>query len=195
MNAFDWIFIAALVVGLVLGILRGFLKPLFSAIGFIVVAFGTSLLAPVVQGWFNNTEMSESIGSLLAIVIAAGALIIIWVVLAFILRKVITRRKGMGVINRVIGAVLGVLIVYLVFAIIIAFVVGLLGNMIFNIRDKFGPDIEASWIRQHIYTDKGNFFGNWIIGSMVDKIQKNLEGQNPEALAFCISKIFEVTKA
>lgn len=194
MNVFDWIFIAVLVVGLVLGLLKGFLKPLLSAIGFIVVAFGASLLAPVVQGWFENVEMGDSIRSLLAIVLSAGGLIIIWVVVALILRKVITHRKGMGAINRIIGAVIGIAIVYLVFAIIIAFVVGPLGNILFNIKDKFGADVEASWIRQHIYTDKANFFGNWIIGSMVEKLLSNFQGQDSEALAG-IAQIFMVSLA
>lgn len=195
MTPLDWIFIAVLVVGLVLGIIKGFLKPLLSAIGFIVVSAGASLLAPVVQGWFMNTAMSDSLRSLLAIVITAGALIIIWVLVSLILRKVITRRKGMGVINRLIGGVIGLIVVYLIFAVIVAFVVGPLGNLIFNIQEKFGPDFEASWIRQHIYTDKGNFFGNWIIGSMAKKILEMIQDtQSPEALAGLI-KICSVSFA
>lgn len=195
MTPLDWIFIAVLIVGLVLGIIKGFLRPLLSAIGFIVVSFGASLLAPVVQGWLMNTQMSDSLRSLLAIVITVGALVIIWVVVSLILRKVITRSKGMGVVNRLIGGALGLVVVYLIFAVVVAFVVGPLGNLIFNIQEKFGPDFEASWIRQHIYTDKGNFFGNWIIGSMAKKILEILQNsQTPEALAGII-KVCSVSLA
>lgn len=182
MQVLDWIFIAALVLGLVLGFIKGFLKPLLSAIGFIVVALGASLLTPVVQGWMMGIDMSDNLRPLVAMIITVVVLLIVWVLVSLILRKIITRRKGIGIINRVLGAAIGIIIGYLVFAVIVAFVVGPLGGL-FQINEKFGPDVEASWIRSHIYTDKANFFGNWIIGSMAQKILEIIQGQNPDALA------------
>lgn len=193
MNVFDWIFIAILALGLVLGLLKGFLKPLLSAIGFVVIAFGSSALAPTVQGWLMNVEMGDDFRPLLAIIVSIVGLTIVWVLISLVLRKIITARKGMGVINRIIGAVLGVLIVYLVFAVIIAFITGLLGGFIPGIKEKVGPEIEASWIRNHIYTDKANFFGNWIIGEMARRIKEIMDGQQ-EALAGFI-KLFELVRA
>lgn len=175
MNVFDWIFIATLVLGLVLGLIKGFLKPLFSAIGFVVIAFGSSALAPTVQGWLMNVEMGENFRPLLAIVISIVGLTIVWVLISLVLRKIITKRKGMSVLNRVIGAALGILIVYLVFAVLTAFIVTL-GGLTPNITEKLGPEIEASWIRQNIYTDKGNFFGNWIIQKMAERIMEIMQG-------------------
>ncbi len=194
MNVFDWIFVAALVFGFVLGLIKGFLKPLLSAIGFIVVAFGASLLAPTVQGWMMGIEMNESLRPLLAIVLSFIALAIIWILISFVLRKIFTRRKGMGIVNRVIGAALGLVIVYLVFAVIVAFIVGPLGGLMPFITDKLGPEVEASWLRTHIYTDKGNFFGNWIVGEMARKIMEIIQsGQESEALAhmigFCVRQV------
>ena len=188
MNVFDWIFIAALVLGLVLGLIKGFLKPLFSAVGFLVIAFGSSFLAPTVQGLMMGVEMNDSLRPLLAIVISVVGLTLIWVLISLVFRKILTRRKGMGVINRLVGAALGLIIVYLVFAIIVAFIVGPLGGLMPFITDKLGPEVEASWIRNHIYTDEGNFFGNWIIGSMAEKIVEIIQGsQTPEALAALIN--------
>lgn len=193
MNVFDWIFIAALVLGLVLGLIKGFLKPLLSAIGFVVVAFGSSLLAPTVQGWMMGIEMGDDLRPLIAIAISFIGLLIIWALVSLILRKIITSRKGIGAINRLVGAVLGLVIVYLVFAVIVAFIVGPLGGLMPFITEKLGPEVEASWIRTHIYTDEGNFFGNWIIGSMAQKIMEIIQGQQPEALAqivkICTSNI------
>ena len=112
---------------------------------------------------------------------------------SLILRKIITSRKGIGAINRLVGAVLGLVIVYLVFAVIVAFIVGPLGGLMPFITEKLGPEVEASWIRTHIYTDEGNFFGNWIIGSMAQKIMEIIQGQQAEALAqivkICTSNI------
>ena len=193
MNVFDWIFIAALVLGLVLGLIKGFLKPLLSAIGLVVVAFGSSLLAPTVQGWMMGIEMGDDLRPLIAIAISFIGLLIIWALVSLILRKIITSRKGIGAINRLVGAVLGLVIVYLVFAVIVAFIVGPLGGLMPFITEKLGPEVEASWIRTHIYTDEGNFFGNWIIGSMAQKIMEIIQGQQPEALAqivkICTSNI------
>ena len=190
MNVFDWIFIVALGLGLVLGLIKGFLKPLLSAIGFVVIAFGASLFAPVVQGWLMGIEMNEDLRPLLALVIAIVGLVIVWVLVSLILRKIITRRKGVGILNRIIGAVLGVLIVYLVFAVLVAFIVGPLGGLMPFITNKLGPEVEASWVRAHIYTDNGNFFGNWIIGRMAEKILEIIQGSQgaePEALAILIN--------
>lgn len=180
MNVFDWIFIAALVLGLVLGLIKGFLKPLFSAIGFVVIAFGSSALAPTVQGWLMNVEMGEDFRPLLAIVLSIVGITIVWVLISLVLRKIITKQKGMSVVNRIIGAALGILIVYLVFAVLIAFIVTL-GGLTPNISAKLGPEIEASWIRNNIYTDEANFFGNWIIQKMAERIMEIMQGAQPEA--------------
>lgn len=182
MNVFDWIFIAVLAAGLVLGFIKGFLKPLFSAIGFIVIAFGASALSPVVQGWMMGIQMNDDLRPLLAIAISVIGLTVVWVIISLILRKIITARKGIGIINRIIGLFLGLLIVYLVFAVIVAFIVGPLGGLMPFITDKLGPEVEASWIRNHIYTDSGNFFGNWVIGSMAQRLLEIIQGQ-PDALA------------
>lgn len=193
MNVFDWIFVVALGLGLVLGIIKGFLKPLLSAIGFVVIAFGSSLLAPVVQGWLMGVEMNEDLRPLLALVIAIVALVIVWVLISLILRKILTKNKSIGFLNRVIGAVLGIVIVYLVFAVLVAFIVGPLGGLMPFITNKLGPEVEASWIRTHIYTDSGNFFGNWIIGRMAEKILEIIQGaQKPDALAG-LAQIFAVS--
>ena len=77
MNALDWIFIAALAVGIVLGLIKGFLKPLFSILGLVVVTMGTSFLSPVVQGWMMTAKMSDSIRSLMAVIISAFILLIL----------------------------------------------------------------------------------------------------------------------
>ena len=138
-------------------------------------------------------EMGDDLRPLIAIAISFIGLLIIWALVSLILRKIITSRKGIGAINRLVGAVLGLVIVYLVFAVIVAFIVGPLGGLMPFITEKLGPEVEASWIRTHIYTDEGNFFGNWIIGSMAQKIMEIIQGQQPEALAqivkICTSNI------
>lgn len=179
MNVFDWIFIAALGVGLVLGLIKGFLKPLFSAIGFVVIAFGSSALAPTVQGLLMNVEMGEDFRPLLAIILSVAGLTVVWMLVSLVLRKIITAQKGMGLVNRCIGAALGLLIVYLAFAVIIAYFMTL-GGLTAGITEKVKPEIEASWIYAHIYNEKANFFGNWVIGEMAKKILEIMQGQQEE---------------
>lgn len=172
MNVLDWVFIAALAAGLVLGLIKGFLKPLFSIIGILVVAFGTSWLSPVVQGWMMGVEMSESIRSIIAVVIAAAVLFIICGVVSFILRKIITRGTTINLINRLIGGVLGVVIVYLLFAVIVAFVGGPMGDVA-GLHEKFGDDVNNSWIATHIYSN--NFFGKLVVDKMAEKMKEVIE--------------------
>ena len=184
MNVLDWIFIAALAAGLVLGLIKGFLKPLFSIIGILVVAFGTSWLSPVVQGWMMNVEMNENIRSIIAVVIAAAVLFIICGVVSFILRKIITRDTTVNIINRLIGGVLGVVIVYLLFAVIVAFVGGPMGDVA-GLREKFGDDVNNSWIATHIYAN--NFFGKIVVDKMAEKMKEVIE-KSTEAI-ICIWQI------
>lgn len=180
MNVLDWIFIAALVVGAVLGLIKGFLKPLLSAIGFVIIAFGSSALAPVVQGWLVGIEMTESFRSLLAIILSIAGLTAIWAIVSLVLRRIITARRGMGIANRVVGAVLGVVVVYLVFAVVMAFI-AFFGNL-WDIKENFGPTVDGSWIRANIFSDEANFFGNWIIGDMARRVLTLMQEQAPDAL-------------
>lgn len=172
MNALDWIFIAALAVGLVLGFIKGFLKPLLSALVFIVVAFGTSLLSPVVQGWMIGVEMSDSIRSIVSVILAAFILIVVCGIIAFILRKIITRRRSIKFVNRLIGALLGVGIVYLVFAVVFAWIGGPMGE-IAGLNEKYGEDLANSWVATHLY--KANPFGKLVVDKMAEKLIEVLQ--------------------
>ncbi|MCM1194762.1 MAG: CvpA family protein [Firmicutes bacterium] len=176
MNVLDWIIIVAAGLGLVLGLLKGFLKPLFSAIGFFVVVVGIGLFSPTVQQWFVNVEMSDNVRSLVAILATGVILFLVYLVLSLILRKLITRKSSINVLNRIIGGVLGVIIVYMAFSVIIAWVASPFGG-IGSLNEKFGAEFEQSWICSHIY--KNNFFGDWIIN---DLLQKLFDTLSPAAL-------------
>ena len=156
MNALDWIFIAALAVGIVLGLIKGFLKPLFSILGLVVVTMGTSFLSPVVQGWMMTAKMSDSIRSLMAVI-----------------------KRSINIINRLVGALLGVVIVYLVFAIIIAWISGPMGE-IAGLNEKFGEEVSNSWIATHIYVK--NPFGKLVVDKMAEKMMEIIQNSNQEAL-------------
>ena len=181
MNALDWIFIAALAVGLVLGFIKGFLKPLLSAVVFLIVAFGTSLLSPVVQGWMMGVKMSDSIRSIVSVILAAFMLLVVCGAIAFILRKILTRRKSINFVNRLFGALLGVAIVYLVFAVIIAWIGGPMGE-IAGLKEKFGEDVNNSWIAAHLY--KTNPFGKLFVDKMAEKLLEIIQNSNQEPAAF-----------
>lgn len=180
MTALDWIFIAALALGIVLGLIKGFLKPLFSVLGLVVVTMGTSFLSPVVQGWMMNANMSDSVRSLVAVIISAFILLIACGLIFFILRKIITRKRSINVVNRLIGAVLGVVIVYLVFAIVIAWISGPMGE-IAGLNEKFGEEVSSSWIATHLYVK--NPFGKLVVDKMAEKMMEIIQNSNQEALA------------
>ena len=180
MTALDWIFIAALALGIVLGLIKGFLKPLFSVLGLVVVTMGTSFLSPVVQGWMMNANMSDSVRSLVAVIISAFILLIACGVIFFILRKIITRKRSINVVNRLIGAVLGVVIVYLVFAIVFAWISGPMGE-IAGLNEKFGEEVSSSWIATHLYVK--NPFGKLVVDKMAEKMMEIIQNSNQEALA------------
>lgn len=187
MYALDWIFIAALLVGGVLGFIRGFLKPLFSILGFIVVAYGTSLLSPVFQRWMMNSNMSDSVRSIVALVIAAVLLLVICGIASFFLRKLIARGPVTKLVNRIIGSVLGIVIVYLAFAIIVAFVGGPMGD-IAGLNEKYGDAVNSSWIARHLYAK--NPFGNLVVNKMAEKMLEIIEKSTSQPDTKKIIEIF-----
>ena len=189
MNALDYIFIALVLVGLIVGIIKGLLKQLLALLGVVVVSTLTATVQPYVQNWFVNTSMSDGTRNVVALLVTVVLLSVVYILLALLVRKLLTRAKIVKALDRILGGVVGVASVYFSFAVVLA--------LLTNTSESFLPKIKAfadqyisdSWIVTHIY--KHNFFGDWVVNGIAQRLIENLQPTKPEteALAIAVSQI------
>ncbi len=89
MNVLDYIILATVAAGLIFGIIKGFLKLLFSVIGVLVVTVGSGALSPVVQGWFEKAIENVNTRALVSMIISAVVILLVYVIVAHIIIKLI----------------------------------------------------------------------------------------------------------
>lgn len=185
MNVLDWIIIAAFAVALVIGTIKGILKQIFSIVGFFVVVFCTSILAPYVQSWFAEVIESENTRMIIGLVLSAAILIAGTALLSYVLRKLLTRNKTISFLNRVLGGVAAVIITYLAISVAKELILNTSENLFRALKEMVAPSFRESWILTNLY--QSNFFGRLIIKGIAQKIMDSLQPSQPDALAVILS--------
>ncbi|MCM1395852.1 MAG: CvpA family protein [Corallococcus sp.] len=179
MNILDYIIIAAFVLSLVLGALKGLLKQIFAIAGFFIVVFGSAALAPYVQNWFSGLLDNESTRMLIAMILSAVLLGVATAVVSLLVRKIATRNKTVGVLNRILGGAVSLVIAYFAVSVVIELVLHTGEGFLPATKAAVGSAFEESWIVNHLY--KTNFFGRLIVDGIAQQL---LEKLRPVALAF-----------
>lgn len=172
MNVLDYIILAAVAVGIVFGIIKGFLKLLFSVLGVFVVSIGTAAASPYVQTWFEKSIENEYTRAVVAMLISFIVILVVYILLSLLVTKLLTKNKTVNVVNRLLGGLIGIVMVYMIFAVIIALIINTSPEFLKSIKDSIGGEFVNSWIRQHIYGN--NFFGKWIIEDIAMKLLNNI---------------------
>ena len=181
MNVLDYIIIALAAVGLILGLFRGFIKLVLTAVGVIVVAALTATVEPYVQNWFVNTGMSEGTRNVVAMIATVILLAFAYATVAYLISRLLRKVKIIGVLDRILGAVVGVAVVYFVFALVFALFTSTSDGFLPLLKSAVGDSFSNSWIGTHIYSN--NFFGEWIINDIAQKLIDSLQQGDPQALA------------
>lgn len=169
MKVIDFIVLGLAVFFMIRGLLKGFLGQLFGVIGTALVAIATANVYQFPAKWMSNLIVDENTRLAVALIATGAVIFLVYKLITMLIVKLVTKNKGLGALNRVIGMVLGVAIVYVFTAIVV--------SLLFNTADSFMPLVkkllkgtfEGSWIVDNVY--KSNFFGDWIIQMIVDKIQ------------------------
>jgi len=182
MNILDYIILGVFAISLILGVLKGFLKQIFSIIGFFVVIFGTSFLAPYVQNWFAGSIESENTRLIIAMVASAIILIVVTALLSLLIRKILTRSKAVGIFNRIFGGFAAVFAAYLAISVVIELILHTGENFLPSLKNAVGGAFEESWIVNNLY--RSNFFGRWIVNGIAQKI---MDGLQPDKAAAVIA--------
>lgn len=181
MTILDYIYLGLLALGLILGLVRGFLKIAFALVGVVVVSIATSYLSPCVDQWLVSVIATEGTRAIVAMVATFLVLAIVYGIITKLISKLINKISILGWINRLLGAVVGVAIVYLVFSLLSSLILGSSEGMLVGLKNLLQPSFESSWIITNIYggmeNPEKNFFGKWLIENFIEQISKFL----PEA--------------
>lgn len=182
MNVLDYVILALAIAGIVIGLFRGFIKLVLTAIGVIVVATLTATVEPYVQNWFVNTSIDEGTRNVVAMIATVLLLAAVYGLLAFIVGKLLRKVKIISVLDRLLGGLVGFAVVYFVFSVFFALLSGTGETFLPLLKSSLGESIQNSWIATHVY--KNNFFGDWIINGIAAKLLERLQpSTDTEALA------------
>ena len=172
MNIIDIILIIVFVGSLVIGILKGLIKQIFVIVGFLVVIFGTAVVAPYVQNWFVNLIPDENTRAIIGTVATVILLSVGTALLSWLIRKLVHRSKAIGAIDRILGGVVSLAVAFLAVSVFV--------ELILNTGDLFLPatksllkePLEQSAVVQAVYGN--NFFGRLIINEIANSILDSL---------------------
>ena len=170
MQIIDFVILAILVIGLVIGVVRGFIGQLLTLLGIVVVAIGTSYLFRYPQQWLVNVIPNEQIVSIVSIVLTAIVILIVYSILAKIISKIFKAFTIMKVIDRILGAVLSVAVVYALMAIFVELLTRTDIEFMAKINEVLAPQTENSLLINTVY--ENNFFGKWILDVISDGISQ-----------------------
>ncbi len=169
MVIFDYIILVCLVLGLVVGIWRGFIGQLFAIAGIFLIGLGTSGLSPYPDKWLSGAIQSDTIRHLVAILITFVVLSIVYAIVTKLISKLINKIPIFGWLNRLLGAIFSIAVVYMVCGVIVAIVLRSTQGFLADLQ----PHFLNSWFVNNIYGgldyDK-NFFGNWLVNMFIDKV-------------------------
>ncbi len=172
MQVLDYIIIACTVVSFLVGILKGFLKPIINLAGLFVVLYAGGAFSSTLFPLLSKVLPDENACSIAS---AIASMLLVWFIYFLITRlilKVITKSKILGGANRLIGGALGVVIVYVVVAIVTAFMQN--ENTLFaSIREKYGEAFNQSWVVQNLF--ETNPIGEGLVNSAFQKLIEMLE--------------------
>ena len=165
----DYIYLIALGVGIFLGLWRGFIKQIFALGGVLVIAVGTTYLAPVTAKVLGviQTDVTRNI---VAMVVTLLVLSMVYGVITRLISRLVNKTPVLGKVNRILGAVFAVAVVYLGFGFVTALIVETSQEFLPSVKAIF----EQSWIVRVVYggaaNPQRNFFGHWLLRVMVEKI-------------------------
>ncbi len=171
MAILDYIIIGGTVAAFVIGLIKGFLRPLFNLASTFVVFYAGGAFSALISGWLLNVIPDDGTRSVVAMV---ASMLLVWLVVFLISRiiiKAISKVKVLGAVNRLLGGVLGLVIVFVVVAVVVAFMRD--DAVIFQkLQEKLGHIFEESWIVNNLF--KNNPIGEFIVESAFSKLKSVL---------------------
>lgn len=161
----DYVFFAAVMIALIVGLVKGFLSRLITLGGLILGIIVAGQFSTMVSGWMVSLIETESTRNLVAYIVCILVVFIIVSIIGKALKKLVTSVKLLKSLDRLLGAALSVGIVYVVFAFIFAVVSieteTVLLQYIFDALETLAPSTSMA---ASVYGE--NAVGNWLVAML-----------------------------
>lgn len=170
MTVLDFVILAILAISMIIGFFKGLLKQVLTLVGIIVVALLTATFSPMVQSWFVKLIENDNVRVAVAMFATLIILSVVYGVIAWLIGKLLKKVTIIKILDKILGGLMGILVVYFVFAVIFAVFLDTNPNFLKNLKNLLGDSFENGWFGQHIYGGGKNFFGNWVIQRIAQKL-------------------------
>ena len=185
MNTLDYVIFVALAVCLVIGFIKGFIKQLLAVGGVIVITTLTATVTPYVDNWIAPYIASEGTRAAVAMFGAVILLAVAYSLVGWLIGRILKKISIIKALDKILGGVVGVVAVYLIFAVVFALLTQTGDMFLAKITAMLGDSIATSWFNTHVYSN--NFFGNWVINGIWEKLSESLNPAEEAARALaCI---------
>lgn len=170
MQIIDYVILGIAAIGLIVGLVRGFVGQLLALLGIVAVAVGTSYLFKYPQQWLSGVIHDEKVLSIVAIVLTVIVLAAIYGIIAKLVSKPFKSVKVIKAIDKLLGGVLGVAVVYALVALFVEALTRTDIEFMAKINEMLSSQTENSVIINSVYSN--NFFGKWIMDVISKGIQQ-----------------------
>ena len=174
MNTLDYVILGALAISLVIGFLKGFIKQLLAVGGVVVITTLTATVTPYVDTWIAPYIESEGTRAAVAMFGAVILLAAVYGLVGWIIGKILKKVSIIKVLDKVLGGVVGIVVVYLIFAVVFALLTQTGEIFLPRIKALLGDSIDSSWFAQNVYGEGKNFFGDWVINGIAQRLLDSL---------------------
>lgn len=178
MQIIDYVIIGITAVGLIIGLVRGFIGQLLALLGIVAIAVGTSYLFKYPQQWLAGVISNEKVATIVAIIVTAIVLAIVYGIIAHFVKRPFKSIKVIKAVDKILGGVLGVAVVYALFALFIEALTRTDIEFMAKLNELVAPYMENSVVVNTVYAN--NFFGKWIM----DVISNGISQAFPQAHLF-----------
>lgn len=168
MQIIDYVILGIAAIGLIVGLIRGFIGQLLALLGIVAVAVGTSYLFRFPMQWLSGVIPDEKVLSIVCIVLTAIVLAIVYGVIAHFVKKPFKHFKLLKAVDKILGGVLSVAVVYALVAIFVEALQRTDIEFMAKISELLAPQTENSVIINSVYSN--NFFGKWIFDVISEAI-------------------------
>ncbi|MCM1042856.1 MAG: CvpA family protein [Corallococcus sp.] len=167
-NWVDYVIFGSAVIGLIVGIFKGFLKQLFDLAGIFVVSIGTAYLYKYPTEWLASVIESEGTRQIVALIATFVVLVIVYKLITMLIMRAFDKVKLFKALDRILGLVIGVGIVYVLFAVIVSLVLNTPEGFIQPVKDFLQEPLQNSWCVKNLYSN--NVIGDWIVNMITTQV-------------------------
>jgi membrane protein required for colicin V production len=120
----DWILLAALLVSIVIGIIRGFTREFFGLVSWIVAIAAALLLAPAAHGWLEPHIATPSLRIAASYAVVFFAFLVIGAIVTAVISSLVRKNASLSAVDRSVGGGFGLIRGVLV-GVVLVWLVGL----------------------------------------------------------------------